>query len=151
MRVVSMEAGEPSKAPITELLRLWSAGDKVALDRLTGLVYTDLRRIARLRRFQRADSSIQPTLLVNEVYIRLVGADPVAWRDRALLCHCRTSDAADRGRCSAFARSIALRKIPIRLASSAGQNGNPDEEQVIRDRAGSGGETRKASKIKQSP
>lgn len=79
-----MEAGKPGKAPITELLRLWSAGDKLALDHLTGLVYTDLRRIARHRaRFLGADSSIQPTALVNEVYLRLVGADPVDWRDRA--------------------------------------------------------------------
>src|SRR5579864_5297196 len=79
-----MEGGEPCKAPITELLRLWSAGDKFALDRLTDLVYTDLRRIARHRaRFLSADSSIRPTALVNEVYLRLVGADGVAWRDRA--------------------------------------------------------------------
>jgi RNA polymerase sigma factor (TIGR02999 family) len=79
-----MEAGEPCKTPITELLQLWSSGDKLALDRLTDLVYTDLRRIARHRaRFLDADSSIQPTALVNEVYLRLVGTDPVAWRDRA--------------------------------------------------------------------
>lgn len=79
-----MEVGEPAKAPITELLRLWSAGDKIALDHLTGLVYNDLRRIARRRaRLQPSESSIQPTALVNEVYLRLVGADPVAWRDRA--------------------------------------------------------------------
>jgi RNA polymerase sigma factor (TIGR02999 family) len=80
-----MAAEEPSKAPITELLRLWSAGDKLALDRLTGLVYSDLRRLARHRaRFVGADSSIQPTALVNEVYLRLLGgADGVAWRDRA--------------------------------------------------------------------
>jgi len=118
MRVVSMEVGEPSKAPITELLRLWSGGDKVALDRLTGLVYTDLRRIARLRRFQRADSSIQPTLLVNEVYIRLVGTDPVAWRDRApffaIAAHLMRLIAADAARlrgalhCARF-RSALLR------------------------------------------
>ena len=79
-----MEAGEPCEAPITELLRLWSAGDKLALDRLTDVVYADLRRIARHRvRFLGADSSIQPTALVNEVYLRLVGTDRVAWRDRA--------------------------------------------------------------------
>jgi len=79
-----MDVGESATAPITELLRLWADGDKLALDRLTGLVYNDLRRIARRRaRFLPADSSIQPTALVNEVYLRLVGADPVAWRDRA--------------------------------------------------------------------
>ena len=113
-----MEAGEPSKAPITELLRQSSAGDKVALDHLTGLVYTDLRRIARHRRFLRADSSIQPTLLVNEVYIRLVGADSVAWRDRAhffaIAAHLMRLIAADAARlrgalhCARF-RSALLR------------------------------------------
>lgn len=79
-----MDAAESAQGPVTELLRLWTAGDKLALDRLTGLVYSDLRRIARHRaRFLAPDSSIQPTALVNEVYLKLVGADPVAWRDRA--------------------------------------------------------------------
>jgi hypothetical protein len=42
------------------------------------LVYSDLRRIARHRaRFLAPDSSIQPTALVNEVYLKLVGADPL--------------------------------------------------------------------------
>src|SRR5689334_7416914 len=100
---VVMEAGEPGKAPITELLRLWTAGDKLALDRLTDLVYSDLRRLARHRaRFLAADSSIQPTALVNEVYLRLVGGEGIAWRDRthffALASHLMRVIAADSAR-----------------------------------------------------
>ena len=76
-----MEAGHPD---ITLLLQQWNAGDKLALDRIVELVYEDLRRLARRRaRSLPADSSIQPTALVNEVYLRLVDASQVSWQDRA--------------------------------------------------------------------
>jgi RNA polymerase sigma factor (TIGR02999 family) len=75
-----MNAGH---ADITSLLQRWSAGDKLALDRLTELVYKDLHKLAR-RRVQSlpADSSMQPTALVNELYLRLVDASRVSWQDR---------------------------------------------------------------------
>ena len=48
------------------------------------LIYDDLRRIARhqLRR-ERAGHTLQPTALVNEVYLRLPGVERVGWQDRA--------------------------------------------------------------------
>ena len=76
-----MEAGQRD---ITQLLQQWNSGDKLALDRIVELVYEDLRRLARRRaRSLPADSSIQPTALVNEVYLRLVDASQVSWKDRA--------------------------------------------------------------------
>ena len=76
-----MEAGDRN---ITGLLKQWSAGDKLALDQLIELVYEDLRQLARRRaRALPADSSIQPTALVNEVYLRLVDASQVSWNGRA--------------------------------------------------------------------
>jgi RNA polymerase sigma factor (TIGR02999 family) len=72
------------KASVTALLRQWGEGDREAFDRLTDMVYGNLRQLAgRGLRLLPADSSIQATALVNEVYIRLVDADRVAWRDRA--------------------------------------------------------------------
>jgi len=69
-------------ARVSELLREWRHGDDQACDRLVPFVYAELRRLARgqLRREQ-AGHSLQPTALVHEAYLRLVGAD-VDWQDR---------------------------------------------------------------------
>ena len=69
---------------ITGLLRAWSAGDRAALDRLTPLVYAELRRLARRRMHrERPDHTLQTTGLVHEAYLRLVGAAAVDFQDRA--------------------------------------------------------------------
>jgi RNA polymerase sigma factor (TIGR02999 family) len=67
---------------VLDLLREWRQGDDQACDRLVPFVYAELRRLARgqLRREQ-PGHSLQPTALVHEAYLRLVGAD-VDWRDR---------------------------------------------------------------------
>jgi RNA polymerase sigma-70 factor, ECF subfamily len=68
---------------VTGLLHAWRAGDEAALERLTPLVYQELRRIARrsLRR-EREGHSLQATALVHEAYMRLVDARHVDWHDR---------------------------------------------------------------------
>jgi RNA polymerase sigma factor (TIGR02999 family) len=68
----------------TLLLRAWGAGDREALDRLTPIVYDELRRLARsyLRR-ERPDHSLQATALVNEAYLRLVDYKHMQWQDRS--------------------------------------------------------------------
>jgi RNA polymerase sigma factor (TIGR02999 family) len=69
---------------VTGLLVAWGGGEQSALDRLLPLVYAELRRIARNRlRHERADHTLQPTALVNEVYLRLVGVKSVSWQNRA--------------------------------------------------------------------
>lgn len=68
---------------VTEWLRAWSRGDESALEKLTPLVYAELRRRARrLVIRERAGHSLQPTALIHEAYLRLVGSAPVDWRDR---------------------------------------------------------------------
>jgi RNA polymerase sigma factor (TIGR02999 family) len=68
---------------VTELLQAWGNGDAEALDRLTPLVYAELRRIARsYMRRERPDHTLQPTALVNEAFVRLVKVRQVAWQDR---------------------------------------------------------------------
>ena len=73
-----------SPADITQLLHDWRAGDASALERLTPLVYDDLRRIARRHLAgERPGSTLQPTALVHEAWLRLARHERVAWQDRA--------------------------------------------------------------------
>jgi len=48
------------------------------------LVYAELRHqaVAYIRR-ERVDHTLQPTALVNEAYLRLIGQERVKWQDRA--------------------------------------------------------------------
>ena len=72
-----------SAPSVTMLLHHWRAGDKAALERLTPMIYEDLRRIAaRALRSERSGHTLQATALVHEAFARLVDAD-VAWQDRA--------------------------------------------------------------------
>jgi RNA polymerase sigma-70 factor, ECF subfamily len=68
---------------VTELLRAWSAGDPQAQDELLPLVYIELRRRAagQLRR-DRKGHTLQPTALVHEAYLRLLGQREVDWQSR---------------------------------------------------------------------
>src|SRR3954471_19496169 len=60
---------------ITQLLRVWSAGDRSVEERLFSLVLPDLRNLARaLMRRERRDHTLEPTALLNEAYVRLLGA-----------------------------------------------------------------------------
>jgi RNA polymerase sigma factor (TIGR02999 family) len=69
---------------ITRILSKLRRGDRRAEDELVPLVYKDLRKIARrYMSNERADHTLQPTALVNEVFIKLVDQAAVDWRDRA--------------------------------------------------------------------
>jgi len=61
-----------SSQEVTQLLVNWSHGDHAALEKLTPLVYEELRRLAHYyMEGQRADHTLQTTALVNEAYLRL--------------------------------------------------------------------------------
>jgi RNA polymerase sigma factor (TIGR02999 family) len=69
---------------ITRLLRAWSSGDAAASERLLALVYGDLKlRARRQLRRERSGHTLQPTALVHEAYLRLMGQGDVDWRNRA--------------------------------------------------------------------
>ena len=74
--------GAPPAGVVTGLLRAWSQGDLEARERLMPLVYEELRRraAAYLRR-ERKDHTLQPTALVHEAYLRLVGQQRVVWQN----------------------------------------------------------------------
>jgi RNA polymerase sigma factor (TIGR02999 family) len=68
---------------VTQLLREWSAGRQEARDELLGLVYTPLRDIAERHLYrEREGHTLQPTALVNELYLKLVDQRRVEWNDR---------------------------------------------------------------------
>jgi RNA polymerase sigma factor (TIGR02999 family) len=68
---------------ITLLLKAWAGGDVSALDRLTPLVYGELRRQARRHmRQERAGHTLQGTALVNEAYLRLAEIAGIEWESR---------------------------------------------------------------------
>lgn len=74
----------PSDSEVTRLLLAWRAGDSGALARLVPMVHAELRRLAHQRmRGERRGQTLQTTALVNEAYIRLVGARDIAWQNRA--------------------------------------------------------------------
>lgn len=74
----------PTCGDVSTLLRAWSDGDRVALEKLTPIVYEELHRLARYyMRGERSGHSLQATALVNEAYIRLTDYRRMRWQNRA--------------------------------------------------------------------
>src|SRR5712692_138984 len=109
---------------VTQLLIAWSKGDKAARDKLTPLVYEELRRLAHhYMSHERPGHTLQTTALINEAYLRLVNRKGVHWQNRAhffaiaatlmrsiLVDHARSHAYAKRG---GGARKIALDEAMI--------------------------------------
>src|SRR5438874_5667614 len=71
-------------ASVTQLLKAWSGGDRAALGELTPKVYVELRRMAgKYMRRENAGNTLQATALVHEVFLKLVDANDVDWKDKA--------------------------------------------------------------------
>jgi RNA polymerase sigma-70 factor, ECF subfamily len=69
---------------VTQLLKAWTTGDERALEKLTPLVYEQLRRVAQHHMAgQRPGHILQTTALVNEVYLQLLDCGQMNWQDRA--------------------------------------------------------------------
>lgn len=68
---------------ITSWLIDWRAGDEGARDRLFAVVHPELRALAaRLLQRERPDHTLEPNAVVNELYLRLLGGQPVSYHDR---------------------------------------------------------------------
>ena len=114
------------QSPITHLLRAWGRGDAAALDRLTPLVYEQLRRLAANHmRKERPGHGLQTTALVNEAYLRLVKIGELDWHDRGhffavsarimrriLVDAARAQATSKRGGAAAHASSIDIDRFP---------------------------------------
>ena len=72
-----------SQHEITAMLAAWKGGDMGALDRLTEIVYPELRKIARrnLER-RRTGNSLDSASLANEAYLKLVRAGGIPCQNR---------------------------------------------------------------------
>ncbi|MEM9383850.1 MAG: ECF-type sigma factor [Pseudomonadota bacterium] len=69
---------------LTQLLHAWMEGDVASRDKLFGLTYEPMRKIAaNLLRHDRQRQGMQPTELVNECAIRMFGLKQMDWQDRA--------------------------------------------------------------------
>jgi RNA polymerase sigma factor (TIGR02999 family) len=79
-----MEPTRLTAIELTRMLNAWSGGDASALDRLTPVVYAELHRLARRNLAgEREGHLLQPSALVNEAFLRLIGDAPVEWANRA--------------------------------------------------------------------
>ncbi|HVF39890.1 MAG TPA: sigma-70 family RNA polymerase sigma factor [Gemmatimonadaceae bacterium] len=73
-----------TSADVTRLLREWRLGDSSAAEKLMPLVYDELHRAAaRAMRSESDGHTLQPTALVNEVYLRLVDQTDAEWKNRS--------------------------------------------------------------------
>ena len=77
-RKMDRPAGE-----ITQLLHAWSEGDRSVEELLFRLALPDLRNLSRaLMRKERRDHTLSPSALLNEAYLRLLGARERDWESR---------------------------------------------------------------------
>jgi RNA polymerase sigma factor (TIGR02999 family) len=75
---------DPVEGDITVLLRRWKDGEKAAFDELAPLVYPQLRKIAASYLYRERNPDIlQATVLVNELFLRLLKQRKAGWDDRA--------------------------------------------------------------------
>ena len=100
-----------SPGDVTLLLGKLKHGDQAAMAELVPIVYKELRRLAgHYLRGERIGHTLQPTALVHEVYLRLVGQQQADWQNRAqfmavaaqlmrriLVDHARQRNAVKRG------------------------------------------------------
>jgi RNA polymerase sigma factor (TIGR02999 family) len=97
---------------VTRILKALEEGDPLAANELLPVVYRELHQLASAKmRQERGDHTLQPTALVHEAFLRLVGdVDLNRWEGRAhffsaaaeamrriLIDHARQKNAAKRG------------------------------------------------------
>lgn len=76
-------AANATRQAVTRLLSAWRAGDTAALQRLTPLVYEELRLLAhRYMKRERSGHTLQATAVVHEAFVRMVDME-IPWQDRA--------------------------------------------------------------------
>jgi RNA polymerase sigma factor (TIGR02999 family) len=74
---------QPAPSEVTRLLAAWNGGDFEALEKVTQLVYQELKRVAhRYMQGQRPDHTLQTTALVHEAYLRLAEREHAGFENR---------------------------------------------------------------------
>ena len=125
-----------SQTELTQLITAMNAGDRVAANQLFNLVYDELRTMAyaRLAR-ERKGHTLQPTALVHEVWMRLVGSASCEWKDRRHFFAAAAEamrrlliDSARRRKCSKRGGANAKR---VDLSNDLVSSENPVEDQLL--------------------
>jgi len=76
-------AQTPESGAVTQMLKAAEKGDSRAAADLLPLVYQELRKLARSRMAKTPPgNTLQPTALVHEAYLRLIGSDQPSWNNR---------------------------------------------------------------------
>jgi RNA polymerase sigma-70 factor (ECF subfamily) len=71
-------------ASFTQMLAAWGKGNQDAGQQLFAVTYQELRRLAAWHlRQERPGHTLQPTALVNELYLKFFPGEPVDWQSRA--------------------------------------------------------------------
>jgi len=73
-----------SQGDVTQMLQRWRKGDLSAVENLTERIYGELRQLAdNVLGRDWSNNSLQPTELVHEAYLKLMGAQSIDWKSRA--------------------------------------------------------------------
>jgi RNA polymerase sigma-70 factor (ECF subfamily) len=133
-------SGEPDTDEVSSLLLAWSDGDQGALQRLTPIVYAELRRLARrYMRHERAGHTLQTTALVHEAYVRLVDYKRMQWQNRAhffaVAAQLMRRILVDHARSHGAKRGAGFRHIDLDRVVLAGAGGAFDPDLVALDDA----------------
>ena len=126
------------RTDVTELLMAWREGDESAASKLLPIVYDELHRCAaRAMQRESVGHTLQPTALVNEVYLRLVDQTRAVWQNRAqffgvaaqlmrriLVDHARSQAAEKRG---GGQHAVTLDELRDAIDRSSG----PDAIQIL--------------------
>jgi RNA polymerase sigma factor (TIGR02999 family) len=113
--MLEMPDNQPSD--VTAMLRSAQAGDRAAADRLLTLLYDELRKLAQDRMAHLPPGqTLQPTALIHEAYLRLLGKQDLQWESRKHFF---------------FAAARAMRDILVeRARSKAGPKRGGDRQRV---------------------
>src|SRR5450755_564414 len=77
-------ADHTGEQPVTTLLQSWRHGNREAGNELMARMQPELRRIAAsYMRREPEGHTLQPTALVNELYLKMMAGVTVEWQDRA--------------------------------------------------------------------
>ncbi len=107
---------------VTALLKQVKRGDADAMGKLMPLVYRELRRLAEhYMRGERPGHTLQPTAVVHEAYLRLVGMDRLDWQNRAQFL----------GVAAQLMRRILINYARQRIAAKRGGSGGRADFDVV--------------------
>jgi len=126
-----MDLQTSSQDEVSLLLRAWTGGDQTALEKLTPIIYGELRRLARYYMSrEQPDHVLQTTALVNEAYLRLVDCNRMQWQDRAhffaVSAQMMRRILVDYARRNNLKRGAGHKRVSLEEVGTVGQGSNDD-------------------------